>query len=192
MRKTIIVLFLLLTFLLAACIPKPHGEIVTGKAIPAAPPVAENTTAAPPTEPQPLTPMVNTTCTDNADCLSKLCIDHSCKAVQELYRTDCPNKCHFEYVAISTSDGESYTLKAGQGSYSYAGAIEWKVHSVPDYCPTSSIPILIDILKKNTGRVLSTEVITLQQGQTSTVIRHPTIARIAFTVTLDGIKQVCY
>src|SRR3989338_1484554 len=164
MMKKNIFLLLALLLLVAACMPKPRGEVVVGKAVPVTPPsAAENVTITPSPEPSPAAPITNVSCTDNNDCTGKLCIDSRCQSIQELYRTDCPAKCHVEEATISTSDGETYTLKPGQGSYSYAGAIEWKVHALPDYCADSSVPVLIDILKKNTGKVLSTEVISLQQ-----------------------------
>lgn len=192
MMKKGIFLLLALLFLVAACVPKPHGEVIQTKIVPNAPPPADPAALPPvPAADSPVLPMANLTCSDNSDCPGKLCIDATCKSVQELYSTNCSTKCHFEEATLSTSDGETYTLKPGQGSYSYAGAMEWKVHALPAYCADSSVPVLIDILKKNTGRVLSTEVITLQQGHTSSVIRHPTIGRIAFTVTLDGVKQEC-
>lgn len=133
-----------------------------------------------------------TSCEDNAGCdEGEECIDGKCGTMAELYKSDCELKCNFDEVIVSTSDGESYTLKKGQGSYTSAGALEWKIVSVPPYCPSEEIVVPIKILKKNYGKIISEQVITLKKGETSNKITHPTITTISFTVTLDEIKENC-
>ena len=105
-----------------------------------------------------------TICEVNTDCLEgKECIDGECGTIAELYQTDCTNKCNYQEVIISTSDGESYTLKRGQGTYTAVGALEWKTMNVPDYCADENVVIPIKIIKKNYGKVISEEVLTLKK-----------------------------
>ncbi len=131
-------------------------------------------------------------CMANADCREGLlCIDNECKTFADLYRYDCTDRCNFNSVTVSTSDGETYTFAKGQGSYTAAGALEWKVTPVPDYCPDENIVVPLTIFKKTTGRILGEQLLALHAGETSGAITHPTVSRIAFTVTLDSINEVC-
>lgn len=131
-------------------------------------------------------------CLDSAECREGLeCIDHNCGTIAELYETDCEQKCNFNQVAVSTSDGEEYTSKPGEGSYSYAGAIEWRVASVPDYCPEDDIAVPIRLIKKANSRIVSEEVITIRQGDASGEITHPTISRVSFEIALESIGENC-
>lgn len=97
----------------------------------------------------------------------------------------------FLNVKLSTSDGEDYTLKRGEGSYSYAGALEWKTKSLPDYCKGQTPLIALELAKKSLGKVLEKQYITLRVGETSGQISHPTIKRVKFTATIDGIEEIC-
>src|SRR3989344_6172890 len=59
-------------------------------------------------------------CTTNTNCTGgKICIDGSCSALAEVYTpvTNCAKTCNYNSVSFSTSDGESYTLKKGEGAY---------------------------------------------------------------------------
>ncbi|MDP3989926.1 MAG: hypothetical protein Q8Q01_01850 [archaeon] len=130
-------------------------------------------------------------CTTSEECENLLCIDGSCKSIASLYDTNCVNKCSLDNVVIGTSDGETYTLKKGQGSFTFAGAIEWKIESFPDYCPNDKLRIPIKILKKSAGKILETQVVTLAKEETSKLIIHPTIERVKFTATLKEINEIC-
>tara|TARA_Y100000310_G_C20621728_1_gene783707 strand:- start:234 stop:797 length:564 start_codon:yes stop_codon:yes gene_type:complete len=131
-------------------------------------------------------------CTVKADCEEwKDCIDGECKVVADLYNTECENKCDYNNVVVKTSDGNTLTLSRGQGSYTSAGAVEWKLMPGPKYCPDENLPIPIKLLKKNTGEILSEEIVTLKVGETSNTITHPTISRVSFTVTVESINEVC-
>jgi len=130
-------------------------------------------------------------CEVSGDCSNFPCIDGVCRSIASLYETNCEKKCSLDGVVIETSDAETYTLKKGQGSFSYAGAIEWKIESFPDYCSTNELRIPLKIIKKNTGKVIETQVITLAKGETSKLITHPTIERVKFTATLKEINENC-
>ncbi|MBU0470862.1 MAG: hypothetical protein KKA62_02855 [Nanoarchaeota archaeon] len=131
------------------------------------------------------------TCDYNSDCENDLlCIDGVCGTIADLYNTDCDNKCSVTEVALSTSDGEKYNLKLGQGSYSGAGALEWQLMSFPKYCDEDPL-VPIKILKKSTGKILSEQVLTLHKGDTSKVVTHPTVTQIKFKVTLSDVTEDC-
>lgn len=137
-------------------------------------------------------PITNASCSKKADCLPKQqCINQKCSILTELYDTECQSKCNYQQITLSTSDGESYTLNKGQGSYSYAGALEWKIVPVPDYCFMGLPLVPIKLIKKNLGQILGEEIITLREGETSNIITHPTITRVSFTAKLDSVEEVC-
>jgi hypothetical protein len=135
----------------------------------------------------------NTACVSNSECTGlNLCVDGSCRRIDNLYSTEgCTTTCRLSSVDISTNDGSTESLSPGQGSYSYAGALEWKTMSIPAFCEGEDISIPLKIIKKSTGRILSEEVLTLKRGQTSAVVGHPLIARVAFTATLDDYEVSC-
>lgn len=132
-------------------------------------------------------------CSVSADCTEgEDCIDNSCGTIAQLYQTDCESKCNYNLVTISTSDGESYTFQQGKGSYTAAGALEWKLAVVPDYCQgEEAVSVPIRFIKKTTGKILGQEVITLNEGETSRAITHPTVASVAFTMTLENVDESC-
>ncbi len=135
---------------------------------------------------------VNLSCVLTADCeAGQQCIDGECGTIEALYTTDCANTCNFEEVIISTSDGETYTLGKGQGSYTAAGALEWKLLSVPNYCPMEKVVVPMRIIAKNYGRILGEHALTLREGETSQIITHPAIPDIEFTVRLDRVVEEC-
>ncbi len=135
---------------------------------------------------------VDLSCTNNADCeWNEKCIDGECGTVAALYETECDKKCNYNGVVIKTSDDETYTLSRGKGSYSYAGAIAWTLMGGPDYCPMENVPVPIKVEKVTTGKVLSEEVITLRVGETSGIVKHPSVKRVAFTMKLESINEEC-
>ncbi len=153
--------------------------------------VSVNTTSEPAIEEAVITE-VNLSCTVTADCeVGKQCIDGECGTIESLYNITCETKCNVKEVIVSTSDGETYTLSRGQGSYTAAGALEWKLVSIPDHCAMEQVPIPIKIIKKNYGRILGEEILTLREGETSDVVTHPAISRIAFTVKLESVNEEC-
>ncbi len=131
-------------------------------------------------------------CLDRADCGGGIdCIDRRCGTIAELYGTECEEKCHFNQIVVSTSDGEEYTLSPGEGSYSYAGALEWQFVSPPEHCPGSDALVPIRLIKKANSQIVGEEVITLKEGSTSRAITHPTIRKVSFKVTLESIEDNC-
>src|SRR3989338_6295912 len=153
LNKLIMLSFLLILLLIVGCngrvqiqaepVPEPSVETVS-----------INTTSESIVE-EVAIPEINLSCVVTADCeAGTQCIDGQCGTIDSLYTTDCESKCNFEEVIISTSDNESYTLARGQGSYTAAGALEWKLVAVPDHCATENLPVPIKIIKKNYGRIL--------------------------------------
>ncbi len=132
-------------------------------------------------------------CVATADCpQGEQCIDESCGKIADLYETEgCSATCNFNGVEISTSDGEELTLNRGKGSYTYAGALEWKLLSGPDYCSGSDVIVPVKLIKKNAGKVLEEQVVTLGVAETSDVITHPTISKVAFTLEVKSVEEVC-
>jgi hypothetical protein len=136
-----------------------------------------------------------TNCTDKANCLwDEQCIDGICGKLDVIYdiESECGSKCNFDNVHVSTSDGDSFVLPRGQGSYTSAGAVEWKLISSKDYCKgEEDTPVAIKLLKKNYGKIISEEVIILEVGEESNIVTHPTISTLQFTLTVDSIDEVC-
>lgn len=192
--KKIMIVFLLLTLIfLFSCSPsiptqpelrvEPSIEPETQVEAPAAEPSAEESAPAAP---------ANISCTLTADCEAwKQCINGQCGTIEAFYSTDCASKCNLEEVIVSTSDGETYTLGKGQGSYTAAGALEWKLLKVPDYCATELTIVPVRIIAKNYGRIVGEYALTLHEGETSKKITHPAIPSIEFTVTVDEVKESC-
>ena len=133
-----------------------------------------------------------TGCIDNNQCEGKKCIDGECQEVADLYETkECQAKCNFNKATLLTSSGRTISISRGQSTYTEAGAIAYKLLSGPDYCENSDPVVPIEITKMNLGKELGKEVITIEVGETSPVITHPTIKRIKFTLEVKGITQIC-
>lgn len=189
MKKSIFIFLLLITILIFGC-AKPIPVQKTVVVEPSPQPPAEP--AAPVVEVVPSPPPVNLSCTLTTDCKDgKQCIDGQCGTVEALYITACASKCNVEEVIISTSDGETYTLGKGQGSYTAAGALEWKLLSVPNYCPMEKVIVPIRIIAKNYSKIVGEYLLTLREGETSQRIIHPVIPNIEFTVKLEKVEEKC-
>ncbi|MBU0459404.1 MAG: hypothetical protein KJ597_00870 [Nanoarchaeota archaeon] len=134
-----------------------------------------------------------TGCEINSECTAGLlCIDGECGTIADQFKTvGCTEKCIVTAVKVNTSDNEEYDIGPGRGSYSYAGAVEWKLVSTPEHCQEAKPLVPINILKKNAGTLLSEQIIMLREGETSKVITHPTISRVKFTATLDQVTEEC-
>jgi hypothetical protein len=134
-----------------------------------------------------------TGCEVNADCeWGTFCIDTKCQKIDDLYVTEgCESKCNFNSVVIETSDKQTFTLNRGQGDYTAAGAVEWTLASGPDYCKGDDILVPVKIKKKNMGKVISEEYTVVNVGETSKVIKHPTIKSLAFTFNVKSVNEEC-
>ncbi len=133
-----------------------------------------------------------TGCTDNSECVwEEQCIDGSCGKITELYETEgCDIKCNFDNIEIETSDGDLFTLSRGKGDYTGGGAIEWVVSSGDDYCQGEEIIIPVKIIKKNYGKMISEEYVTVGVGEASQIITHPT-SSIEFTFEILSVEETC-
>lgn len=184
-RKWCIFLFLfIVVFFLVSCeqVPTPKTEKTSEPALP------EAAQAVP--KPEPVREVVG--CEYNSDCQEGLlCINKECKTLASFYKTDCTNKCSITAVKVKTSDGEEYDLSLGQGSYTAAGALEWKLLKTPDYCQGENPLVAVDIIKKTTGKVVGEQVLTLHKGDTSEVVTHPTVKSVKFTATLADVTEKC-
>lgn len=191
-KLMLIVISLVLLLFIAGCADliekiRPAEQTADGVVEPVADEVVDKEVTAEPEE-----VLAESTCRINAECeQGKLCIDGSCGTIADLYNTDCIEKCSVNKIVVTTSDGETYELSKGQGSYSFAGAVEWSIKPFPDYCQVGDVNIPIGLKKKNLGVVLEEEVVTLSKGETSKAIKHPTVKRIDFTVTLKEILESC-
>ena len=84
---------------------------------------------------------------------------------------------------------EEYVLKPKQGSYTMAGAVEWKVLDVTEYCEGEQAIIPIKIIRKSGRDILTEEIITLKQGETSDLITHPLYESSSFVLKIDKISK---
>ena len=178
-KKIFTLTFLLILVLIAGCKEKEVTAPI------AAEPETIVTEEIKVTEPEKLT------CSSNSDCNGELCINNKCGKLEDYYASDCAEICKIAGVFLTTSDGEEYIISSGEGSYSYAGALEWKLVNTPAYCKGNDPLIPLRLIKKNTGQVLGEEYITLKKGEVSKVITHPNITRVEFTVTIDDVTEEC-
>lgn len=138
-------------------------------------------------------PIQNHSCTFNSNCSEgEYCIAKTCTPLQAIYNSTCVNTCTIKEVELTTSDQKSYALAPGKGDYTAAGALEWTIVRAPPFCQDQpSLQVPFKIFKRNYGNVLGDEVILLQEGQTSSVIIHPVMKDLKFTLTLNKITLNC-
>ncbi len=193
MKKYIISLILILTISLLVSCGSGSGEAILVINEESIPEVEENIEEIEEIEEE-IEILEDTSCSENSGCeTGLLCIDNECQKLTTLYDTEssCDITCNFDTVIISTSDGDELTLSRGQGSYTAAGALEWKLVSSADYCMQEETLVAVKLLKKNYGRIIAEEVVTLTVGETSDIITHPQIASIEFTLTVESINEQC-
>lgn len=196
MKKTIIFPLLLLSLFFLAC-QAPQGEEYFPQSAPSTPeispePVPETSSPAE-NETGTQSGPFNISCTHNENCTPpEFCIEAQCQLLETFYPTNktCL-KCKISRAEILTSDHETYTLSPGQGSYTAASALEWKLLSPPPYCQGEKPLVPIKLLKRNYGQVFSDELILLKEAQTSKTITHPLAPEVAFTLTIKNIEEVC-
>lgn len=133
-------------------------------------------------------------CNDNRECKVGLyCVHKKCSSLDSLYtgEGDCTKLCSYYAIKILTSDGETYDLKPKQGSYTGAGALEWKTLQMPQHCKGESPIVPINVIKKQTGEVISEEVILLHEGEKSLTLTHPTVSKLAFSLNVADVFESC-
>ena len=130
-------------------------------------------------------------CTTDSDCDEGKCIDLVCGQLEGLYENTCEATCRIKGITVTTSDGQNLELVAGKGSYTAAGALQWKIESVPKHCEGQEARVPIEVTKYNYGQKISQEYITLAKGETSRVLDHPTISSVAFTLRVDDLTDEC-
>jgi hypothetical protein len=132
-----------------------------------------------------------TACTTNSDCDgSNQCIDNVCGVLADHYDTTCDSLCTLDEVRLTTSDDEEKTLGPGLGSYTSAGALEWKVMSPPGYCEGDNV-VPFEITTFQNGVIVGQEVTLVDAGKTSRELKHPNIDRIVFTLAVDSVSVTC-
>ncbi len=132
-------------------------------------------------------------CNDNNQCGGEYCIDGTCRSIATIYQgsPQCDKMCNYYSVRIGTSDGETYSIKPNKGSYTAAGALEWKVLSAPDHCEGERVVVPLMITTKEPGKILSERIITLREGEKSEALTHPTIPHISFKLKASSVFELC-
>ena len=82
-------------------------------------------------------------------------------------------------------------MKPKRGSYTAAGALEWKIMDAPEHCNGEPTIIPVSIIKKSPGKILSEQVITLHKGQASPVLTHPTLPDFSFSLKIEEVNELC-
>jgi hypothetical protein len=103
----------------------------------------------------------------------------------------CAKVCNFYNVDLLTSDKESYSVKAGEGSYTGAGALNWKVLNAPPHCLGEPVRIPLEITRKSPGKTSTSQVITLMKGESSGLLTHPGVPNLYFTLLVTDVFEVC-
>ncbi len=133
-------------------------------------------------------------CHDHQQCGTNKCINNICTP-PTYYSTpldSCSKVCNYYSLDVLTSDGETYTIRPGEGSYTAAGALDWTVMKTPNHCIEESVIVPIEIGRKKTGgKIINTEIITLSKGGTSATLKHAFVPKLAFTLTLDKVNELC-
>lgn len=140
-----------------------------------------------------LAEMADGRCTDNYHCtLGEYCIDSQCAPLESIYKGkgDCSKMCYIYAAKIITSDDESYNVKPKMGSYTAAGALEWKLMESPLHCKGESPVLPVKIIRKRPGEIIGEEVITLSRRETSAILTHPDLS-LAFTLQAQYIYESC-
>ncbi|MEK6863292.1 MAG: hypothetical protein AABW53_01200 [Nanoarchaeota archaeon] len=133
-------------------------------------------------------------CKDNNQCpAGEYCVEGSCHTLASLYKGDgdCTKLCSYYAVKMLTSDGETYSIKPKRGSYTAAGALEWKLLEMPQHCKGEAPIVPINIILKKPGEIISERIITLTEGETSEILNHPDLTEVEFTLTADTIYETC-
>lgn len=131
-------------------------------------------------------------CVDNLQCSgNQLCINNQCLALAELYEGSpfCDKLCDFYSVNVRAND-ETYNYRPGLGSYTCAGALEWKtMKGMPRHCEGEPAVVPFKIIKKDAGKILSEEIVALRERE-SKKVNHPNLD-CSLTLTLEKVYELC-
>ena len=189
-----LIIIIALSIFLISC-TKPRSSSAPSATTDTSPSIqVENVTPPIPTiQAVEIAPPVLVACQRNSECQdSKLCIDGLCRHLSDVNNvTNCAKLCRLTKTTFHTSDDETYSLTPGQGTYTAAGALEWKLNTFGGYCQGVKPRVPLLLLKKNAGKILEETLITLIQGETSSIITHPTVKRVKFTVSLASYEEKC-
>jgi hypothetical protein len=135
-------------------------------------------------------------CTDNIQCPGgQYCIDGICGTIASTYEddpADCEKTCEpFYALTVLTSDNEIYKTRPNQGSYTGAGALEWKILTTTEHCSGEAPVVPINLLEKNGGEIIREYVVTALEGDTTAQINHGEIDSINFNLTMVEVNQLC-
>jgi len=133
-------------------------------------------------------------CSDNSQCESKQCVNGKCGFLAQIYSQPlegCTKVCNFYTVDLLTSDKESYSVKAGEGSYTGAGALNWKVLNAPPHCLNEVVQIPIEITRISPGKPSRSQIVTLMKGESSGILTHPGVPNLYFTLVVTDAYEVC-
>jgi hypothetical protein len=138
-------------------------------------------------EPAPQSCVMNSDCSDG-----NVCIDEICGKLADLYADDnnCDATCRINEVQVVTNRGDTYDFPPGKGSYTGAGALEWRLQRGPQHCATQDARIPILITKRNYGDVISEAYVTLAKGETTPILDHPSVP-VEFTLKADDMTTTC-
>jgi hypothetical protein len=137
-------------------------------------------------------------CLETSECeWNQVCLNGACgnllETLSESYEIEegC-QLCNYKKIELETSDKQVLSVSPGEGSYTYAGALAWKSKKGPDYCEgEKNVLVPFQIKKKGSGKVLSDEYISVKVGETSEVLKHPTVKSLAFTLKVKSVEEVC-
>jgi len=133
-------------------------------------------------------------CSDNSQCESKQCVNGKCGFLAQMYSQPlegCTKVCNFYTVDLLTSDKESYSVKAGEGSYTGAGALNWKVLNAPVHCLGVFVQIPLEVTRISPGNPSQSQIFTLMKGESSGILTHSGVPNLYFTLLLTDVYEVC-
>jgi hypothetical protein len=129
-------------------------------------------------------------CVSNDDC-PEICLDGQCSSLAEQYPIkDCQVKCQLKEVTVITNENQEIVLTVNREGYTMAGAISWIVPRI-EYCQGDNIKIPFQLKKKQFGKVVNEQYITVKEGQTSDVITHPGMEGVKLTFTIKETVEEC-
>src|SRR3989338_5446650 len=152
---------------------------------------------------QEVSPDSDAECTSTADCPEgTVCVDSvcgviekaetvlceqnsDCGSLEEMYLPQtCDAACKVTRVLVKTSGGESYDYVPGKGSYTAAGALEWRLVRGPNHC-AGEAKVPVQIVLRQYGNIISERYITLEKETESKKLTHPGVSTLAFTLTAE-------